>query len=84
MSLEGMKYHLVTLGCQMNKSDSERISAVIEEMGYVWTDKEEKADLLGVIACSVRQKAIDKVYNKITGSDPSFHNPGHHNACQVR
>jgi len=49
----------------MNKSDSERISTVIEKMGYVWTDKEEEADLLGVIACSVRQKAIDKVYTKI-------------------
>lgn len=60
-----MKYHLVTLGCQMNKSDSERTSAVIEQMGYRWTDKEEEADLLGVIACSVRQKAIDKVYTKV-------------------
>ncbi len=34
-------------------------------MGYSWTEKEEEADLLGVIACSVRQKAIDKVYTKI-------------------
>ena len=49
----------------MNKSDSERVSTVIEKMGYSWTDKEEEADLLGVIACSVRQKAIDKVYTKI-------------------
>ena len=49
----------------MNKSDSERVSTVIEDMGYRWTDKEDDADLLGVIACSVRQKAIDKVYTKI-------------------
>jgi tRNA-2-methylthio-N6-dimethylallyladenosine synthase len=61
-----MKYHIVTLGCQMNKSDSERVSTVIENMGYCWTEKEEEADLLGVIACSVRQKAIDKVYTKIS------------------
>ena len=60
-----MKYHVVTLGCQMNKSDSERTSAVIEQMGYRWTDREEEADLLGVIACSVRQKAIDKVYTRV-------------------
>ncbi len=58
-------YHIITLGCQMNKSDSERTTAVIEQMGYHWTDKEEEADLMGVIACSVRQKAIDKVYSKI-------------------
>lgn len=60
-----MNYHLVTLGCQMNKSDSERVSSVIKQLGYQWTDKEDEADLLGVIACSVRQKAIDKVYTRI-------------------
>jgi len=60
-----MKYHVVTLGCQMNKSDSERLTKVIEEMGFVWTESEEEADLLGLVACSVRQKAIDKVYSKI-------------------
>jgi tRNA-2-methylthio-N6-dimethylallyladenosine synthase len=60
-----MKYHLVTLGCQMNKSDSERVRTVLEQMGYVWTDTEDKAGMLGVLACSVRQKAIDKVYSRI-------------------
>jgi tRNA-2-methylthio-N6-dimethylallyladenosine synthase len=49
----------------MNKSDSERISHVIEKMGYMPTDNEEEASLLGVVACSVRQKAIDKVYSRI-------------------
>lgn len=49
----------------MNLSDSERVSAVLENMGYVRTDSEEEADLLGMLACSVRQKPIDKVYNKI-------------------
>ena len=60
-----MKYHVVTLGCQMNKSDSERLSRVVEDMGFTWTEKEDDADLLGLVACSVRQKAIDKVYTKI-------------------
>ncbi len=60
-----MKYHLVTLGCQMNISDSERVSAVLEKMGYVYTENEEEANLIGMLACSVRQKPIDKVYNKI-------------------
>ncbi len=61
-----MKYHLVTLGCQMNKSDSERTRTVIESLGYVWCDKEEEASMLGVLACSVRQKSIDKVYSRIS------------------
>ena len=50
----------------MNLSDSERVSAVLEQMGYVHTEREEEASLLGIIACSVRQKPIDKVYNKIS------------------
>ncbi len=49
----------------MNLSDSERVSAVLEQMGYERTEKEEEATLLGMLACSVRQKPIDKVYNKI-------------------
>ena len=60
-----MKYCLLHLGCQMNLSDSERIQSVIEAMGYDRTESEKEADLLGIVACSVRQKAIDKVYHKI-------------------
>jgi tRNA-2-methylthio-N6-dimethylallyladenosine synthase len=60
-----MKYHLITLGCQMNIADSERVSSVLEGMGYTRTENEEDASLLGILACSVRQKPIDKVYNKI-------------------
>lgn len=61
-----MKYHLITLGCQMNISDAERVRSVLERLGYTWTDSEEEANLLGILACSVRQKPIDKVYNKIS------------------
>lgn len=61
-----MKYHIITLGCQMNVSDSERVKSVLDgKMGYTWTDNEEEAQLVGIIACSVRQKAIDKVYSQI-------------------
>jgi len=49
----------------MNLSDGERTRTVIDQMGYTWTDNEEEADLLGIIACSVRQKSIDKVYSRI-------------------
>jgi tRNA-2-methylthio-N6-dimethylallyladenosine synthase len=50
----------------MNLSDGERVRTVIGGMGYAWTDREEDADLLGIIACSVRQKSIDKVYSRIS------------------
>ncbi|PVX51085.1 tRNA-2-methylthio-N6-dimethylallyladenosine synthase [Balneicella halophila] len=60
-----MKYHILTLGCQMNLSDGERVRTVLDKAGMQWVDDEKDAELLGIIACSVRQKAIDKVYNRI-------------------
>jgi len=60
-----MRYHLITLGCQMNLSDGERIHSVLKEMGLVQSDTDTDAQVLGIIACSVRQKAIDKVYNQV-------------------
>jgi tRNA-2-methylthio-N6-dimethylallyladenosine synthase len=50
----------------MNISDSERMHAIIRNMGYIHTDNEEEANLLGILACSVRQKSIDKVYSRIS------------------
>ena len=60
-----LKYYLLPFGCQMNLSDTERVRTVLQGMGYAPTDNEEEADILGIIACSVRQKGIDKVYGRI-------------------
>lgn len=60
-----MKYYLLPFGCQMNLSDTERVRTVLQKMGYTPTDNEEEADIMGIIACSVRQKGIDKVYGRI-------------------
>jgi len=49
----------------MNLSDSERIRSVLEDLGYSPTEDEQSADILGIVACSVRQKAIDKVYARV-------------------
>lgn len=49
----------------MNISDGERVQMVLDKMGLVPTDNPEEASLIGVIACSVRQKGIDKVYNLV-------------------
>jgi len=57
-----MRYHIITFGCQMNKSDSERIGAVLEAMGYNKALNASKADLIVVNMCSVRQSAVDRVY----------------------
>ncbi|PIQ05373.1 MAG: tRNA (N6-isopentenyl adenosine(37)-C2)-methylthiotransferase MiaB, partial [Candidatus Nealsonbacteria bacterium CG18_big_fil_WC_8_21_14_2_50_37_10] len=49
----------------MNKSDSERIATVLENMGYRQTLNEGEADLIVVNMCSVRQSAVDRVYGLI-------------------
>ena len=60
-----MKYFLLPFGCQMNLSDTERVRTVFKQMGFEPTENEEEAHILGIIACSVRQKGIDKVYGRI-------------------
>lgn len=60
-----MKYHLKTFGCQMNKSDSERISSLLESLGFTKTNKPEKADLIILNSCSVRQTAEDRIFGQI-------------------
>jgi len=60
----GMKYWIITYGCQMNKSDSERIATVLESIGYQPAIKEDKADLIVINACSVRQSAIDRIWGQ--------------------
>ncbi len=57
-----MKYWIITFGCQMNKSDSEKIAAVLEKTGYQPASKIDEADLVVVNMCSVRQSAVDRVY----------------------
>jgi tRNA-2-methylthio-N6-dimethylallyladenosine synthase len=41
-----MKYQIITFGCQMNKSDSERIASLLEAIGYQVASKENEADLI--------------------------------------
>jgi tRNA-2-methylthio-N6-dimethylallyladenosine synthase len=55
-------YHIITIGCQMNKSDSERIAGYLEELGYSQSDNKYQADLVVVNTCGVRQSAEDRVY----------------------
>ena len=59
------KLYIETLGCQMNKSDSERIAGILSHFDYVETDVEKEADLLIINTCSIRQLSADKAYSKL-------------------
>lgn len=58
------KCHLTTFGCQMNKSDSERIAAKLRGLKYEITANVDEADLIIINMCSVRQSAVDRVYGR--------------------
>ncbi len=60
-----MKYFIITYGCQMNISDSERIAAVLQKRGLKPAKNATTADFIVINSCSVRQRAVDRVFAKI-------------------
>ena len=59
------KLFIDTLGCQMNKSDSERIIGMLSHFGYEKTEDEKEADLFIVNTCAIRQLSVDKAYSRL-------------------
>ena len=62
---KNLKYIVLTMGCQLNENDSEKISGMIEEMGYTRTDKIDDANLIAFNTCCVRENAEDKLFGKL-------------------
>jgi len=59
------KVYLETFGCQMNVSDSERISTTLARDGFEMTANEATADVVIINTCSVREKAEHKLYSRV-------------------
>ena len=59
------KVYIETLGCQMNKSDTERMLGMLSNFGYIQTDEPKNADLLIINTCSIRQLSEDKAYSYV-------------------
>ena len=64
------KYHIWTIGCQMNIADSNHVAAELEKIGYGPTDKMEEADVVVLNTCVVRQAAEDKAVGKLGSLKP--------------
>ena len=64
---EGKKlyYNILTMGCQLNENDSEKISGMATEMGYNYTDDLEKVNLYIINTCCVRENAEEKLFGKL-------------------
>jgi tRNA-2-methylthio-N6-dimethylallyladenosine synthase len=58
-------YHIWTIGCQMNQADSEGLAASLERLGYQSAPEIEKADLIVLNTCVVRQSAENRVLGKL-------------------
>ncbi|MDE6962076.1 MAG: tRNA (N6-isopentenyl adenosine(37)-C2)-methylthiotransferase MiaB [Lachnospiraceae bacterium] len=54
----------VTFGCQMNARDSEKLSGILESIGYVLTE-DENADFVIYNTCTVRDNANQRVYGRL-------------------
>ena len=59
------KYYILTMGCQLNENDSEKLCGMLEEMGYTKTEQYQEADLVLFNTCCVRENAEDKLFGKL-------------------
>jgi tRNA-2-methylthio-N6-dimethylallyladenosine synthase len=70
-------YSVRTYGCQMNVHDSERLSGLLEEAGYVAADGDGPADVVVFNTCAVRENADNKLYGNLGHLAPvKAANPG--------
>ena len=60
-----LKYSILTFGCQLNENDSEKLSGIVEQMGYKYTDNFKEADLAIFNTCCVRENAEDRLFGKL-------------------
>jgi len=58
-------FYIETFGCQMNVHDSEKVIGTLEHQGYRRVEAEEDADLILYNTCSIRDKAEQKVFNRL-------------------
>lgn len=56
---------VTTFGCQMNARDSEKLSGILQQVGYALTENEEDADFVIYNTCTVRDNANQRVYGRL-------------------
>ncbi len=62
---KSLKYTILTMGCQLNENDSEKLCGMLEKMGYTRTGNQKEADLALFNTCCVRENAEDKLFGKL-------------------
>jgi len=59
------KFYIETFGCQMNVHDSEKVIGTLLSQGYEQVETPEEAELVLYNTCSIRDKAEQKVFNRL-------------------
>lgn len=62
---EGKLFHIITFGCQQNDNDSEKLAGQLLAMGLQPTDFAERADLILINTCSVRENAAGRFFGNL-------------------
>ena len=62
---KNLKYSILTMGCQLNENDSEKLCGMLEKMGYTRTEDVQEADINLFNTCCVRENAEDKLFGKL-------------------
>ena len=76
--LKARSFVVETYGCQMNAHDTERISGLLLDAGYVQALEGSDPDLIVFNTCAVRENADNKLYGNLSflaprkKSDPNF------------
>ncbi len=65
ISNKNLKYSILTMGCQLNENDSEKMAGMLEKMGYSEISDYKNADLVIFNTCCVRENAEERLFGKI-------------------
>ena len=60
-----LKYSILTMGCQLNENDSEKMAGMLEKMGYIETEDYKNADIVIFNTCCVRENAEERLFGKV-------------------
>lgn len=64
-NFNGKRFYIESYGCQMNFNDSEIVASILAKEGYSLTANTNDADLILLNTCSIREKAEDRIRNRL-------------------
>jgi len=74
MKRKNKTYNIITIGCQMNIADSERLASFLDSNGFILESDVKKANVVILNTCGVKQSAEDRVYGLVNTIQKN--NPG--------